>query len=144
SLAYAEWTELATSLSEAATIHHNDLLNRPDDFGDDIRFLFELGELFSSVDFLQAQQARRQLKQEFAAAMQQVDLITAPSSAVMAPAIGSSTAVLTGTEVGLIDNFIRFAGGSDLPGLLALNVPVGLEDDLPGGLQSIGRAFDEA
>src|SRR5690625_2678893 len=144
SQAYAECTELATTLSEASTINHKDLLNRPDDFGDDIRFLFELGELFSSVDFLQAQQARRQLKQEFAAAMQQVDVIIAPSLPVMAPDIGSSTANLNGTEVDLIDNFIRFTGPSNLTGLPALNVPVGLEDDLPVGLQIIGRAFDEA
>ena len=144
SLAYAEWTELATSLSEASAIHHNDLLTRPDDFGDDIRFLFELGELFSSVDYLQAQQARRQLKQEFAAAMQQVDVIIAPTLPVMAPDIGSSTANLNGTEVDLIDNFIRFTGPSNLTGLPALNVPVGLEDGLPVGLQIIGRAFDEA
>src|SRR5699024_12718209 len=76
--------------------------------------------------------------------MQQVDVIIAPSLQVMAPDIGSSTAHLNGTEVDLIDNFIRFTGPSNLPGLPALNVPVGLEDDLPVGLQIIGRAFDEA
>lgn len=144
SLAYSEWAELATSLSEASAIHHHDLQNRPEDLGADIRFLFELGELFSSVDFLQAQQVRRQIKQEFAAALQDVDVIIAPTLPVMAPDIGSPVANLNGTEVDLIDNFIRFTGPSNLTGLPALTVPVGLSDDLPVGLQIIGRAFDEA
>src|SRR5699024_4669548 len=64
-LQYAEWAELITSLSEASAIHHSDLKNRPDDFGNDIRLLFELGELPTAVEYLQAQQVRRQLKQDF-------------------------------------------------------------------------------
>lgn len=144
SLAHSEWTELATSLSEASAIHHTDLQNRPDDFGKDIRFLFELGELFSAVDFLQAQQIRRQIKQEFTAALKDVDVIIAPTLPVMAPDIGSAVANLNGSEVDLIDNFIRFTGPSNLTGLPALTIPVGLNNDLPVGLQVIGRAFDEA
>lgn len=144
SLAYSEWAELATSLSEASAIHHRDLVERPDDFGSDIRFLFELGELFSSVDYLQAQQARRQIKQEFEAALQEVDVIIAPTLPVLPPDIGSSVANLNGTDVDLIDHFIRFTGPSNLTGLPALSLPVGLEDGLPVGLQIIGRAFDES
>ncbi|MCG7439400.1 amidase [Corynebacterium freneyi] len=143
-LAYSEWAELATSLSEASAIHHRDLQTRPDDFGADIRFLFELGELFSSVDYLQAQQVRRQIKQEFAAALDDVDVIIAPTLPVMAPDIGSAVAKLNGRDVDLIDNFIRFTGPSNLTGLPALTVPVGLNEGLPVGLQIIGRAFDEA
>ena len=143
SLAYSEWTELATSLSEASAIHHNDLINRADDFGDDIRFLFELGELFSSVDYLQAQQIRRQIKQEFDKALAEVDVLIAPTLPVMPPNIGSAVADLNGEDVDLIDNFIRFTGPSNLTGLPALSMPVGLNNGMPIGLQIIGRAFDE-
>ncbi|MCZ4541566.1 amidase [Dietzia maris] len=142
-LRHSEWAELATSLSEASAIHHNDLLTRADDFGADIRFLFELGELFSSVDYLQAQQVRRQLKNDFAAALSEVDVLIAPTLPVMAPDIGSSEADLNGTKVDLIDSFIRFTGPSNLTGLPAMSVPVGFNGDLPVGLQIIGRAFDE-
>ncbi|MBW0294644.1 glutamyl-tRNA amidotransferase [Rhodococcus sp. MH15] len=142
-LRHSEWAELATSLSEASAIHHNDLLNRPDDFGPDIRFLFELGELFSSVDYLQAQQVRRQLKNDFRAALSKVDVLIAPTLPVMAPDIGSSEADLNGTKVDLIDSFIRFTGPSNLTGLPAMTVPVGFNGDLPVGLQIIGRSFDE-
>src|SRR5699024_10849446 len=74
-LKYAEWAELVTSLSEASAIHHSDMLTRPDDFGHDIRMLFELGELPSAVDYLQAQQVRRKLKQDFQAAFNEVDIL---------------------------------------------------------------------
>src|SRR5690625_1457620 len=74
-LKYAEWAELVTSLSEASAIHHSDMLTRPDDFGHDIRMLFELGELPSAVDYLQAQQVRRQLKQDFQQAFSEVDIL---------------------------------------------------------------------
>jgi aspartyl-tRNA(Asn)/glutamyl-tRNA(Gln) amidotransferase subunit A len=142
-LAHSEWTELATSLSEASAIHHKDVVDRPEDFGEDILFLFELGELFSSVDYLQAQQLRRAIKQDFAAALQDVDVIIAPTLPVMPPDIGSSVADLNGKDVDLIDNFIRFTGPSNLTGLPALTVPAGLNEGLPVGMQLIGRAFDE-
>ena len=144
SLAISEWTELAVSLSEASAIHHNDLVARADDFGADIRFLFELGELFSSVEYLQAQQARRQIKKDFAAALSEVDVIMAPTLPVMPPKIGSEFADLNGTDVDLVMAFIRYTGPSNLTGLPALSVPAGLNDGMPVGLQIIGRAFDES
>ena len=143
-LKYSEWTELATSLSEASAIHHRDLEARPEDFGADIRFLFYLGELFSSVDYLQAQQVRRQIKREFSAALTDVDVLIAPTLPVMAPDIGSAVADLNGDPVDLVDSFIRFTGPSNLTGLPAMTVPGGLNDGLPVGVQIVGKAFDEA
>src|SRR5699024_7266600 len=102
SLAYSEWAELATSLSEASAIHHEDLLSRADDFGDDIRFLFELGELFSSVDYLQAQQIRRQIKQDFAKALEEVDVIIEPSLPVLPTEICYSINYMYGTKFDLL------------------------------------------
>lgn len=143
SLQYAEWAELVTSLSEAAAIHHSDLQSRPQDFGDDIRLLFELGELPSAVDYLQAQQVRRQIKQEFTQIFNQVDVLISPTLPVVASAIGDNFATLNGEKVDLIDNIIRFTGPSNLTGLPALSVPCGFKGNLPVGLQIIGPAFKE-
>src|SRR5699024_7681215 len=59
SLAYSEWAELATSLSEASAIHHDDLINRADDFGDDVRLLCALGEARSAGPSARALPLRR-------------------------------------------------------------------------------------
>jgi len=143
-LQYAEWAELAISLSEASTIHHEDLLKRPDDFGDDIRFLFEWGELFSSVDYLQAQQVRRALKQQFTQVLREVDVLVAPTLPFLVPNIGDKLVDINGQKTDFIQNCIRFTGPSNLTGLPALSVPAGISEGLPVGLQIIGRAFDEA
>ncbi|MEX3623387.1 amidase [Viridibacillus arvi] len=142
-LQHSEWAELVTSLSEASAIHHSDLMNRPADFGDDIRFLFELGELPSAVDYLQAQQVRRQLKQEFNDVFEKVDVLISPTLPIIAPTIGESFADLNGKKVDLIDNIIRFTGPGNLTGLPALSVPCGFKGDMPVGIQIMGPAFSE-
>lgn len=143
-LKYAEWAELVTSLSEASAIHHSDLQTRPDDFGNDIRMLFELGELPSAVDYLQAQQVRRQLKQDFQQAFAEVDILMMPTLPVLPNDIGDDWADLNGKKVDLIDNIIRFTGPGNLTGLPALSVPCGFSQGLPVGLQFMGPAFGEA
>jgi len=142
-LQYAEWAELITSLSEASAIHHSDLKNRPDDFGNDIRLLFELGELPTAVEYLQAQQVRRQLKQDFNKAFKEVDMLIAPTLPVLPNDIGDDFAELNGEKVDLINNIIRFMGPENLTGLPALTVPCGLSEGLPVGMQFIGPAFKE-
>jgi aspartyl-tRNA(Asn)/glutamyl-tRNA(Gln) amidotransferase subunit A len=142
-LAYAEYAEMITILSEAATIHHRNLLKRPDDFGSDIRLLFELGELPSAVEYLQAQQLRRQIKRDFRKAFEKVNVIIAPTLPIVAPNIGEVFADLNGEQVDLINQIIRFTGPSNLTGLPALTVPCGLKNGMPVGLQIIGPALQE-
>jgi len=144
SLKYAEWAELVTSLSEASSIHHSDMLTRPEDFGHDIRMLFELGELPSAVDYIQAQQVRRQLKQEFNQVFQEVDILAMPTLPILPNDIGDDYADLNGEKVDLIDNIIRFMGPGNLTGLPALSVPCGFSKGLPVGMQFMGPAFGEA
>ncbi|KKB34319.1 amidase [Bacillus thermotolerans] len=142
-LRHAEYAEMITILTEAATIHHKNLQERPEDFGDDIRLLFELGELPSAVDYLQAQQLRRQIKLDFQKAFEEVDVLIAPTLPIIAPKIGEDLADLNGQKVDLIDHIIRFTGPGNLTGLPALTVPCGLVNGMPAGLQIIGNALEE-
>src|SRR5699024_8244180 len=80
----------------------------------------------------------------FTAALQEVDVIIAPTLPVMAPDIGSPTAQLNGQDGDIIDAFIRYTGPSNLTGLPALTVPVSLDDGMPIGVRNVARAVDEA
>lgn len=142
-LRYSEWAELAVSLSEASAIHHRDLQTRPQDFGADIRFLFEWGELFSSVDYLQALQVRRAIKQQFTQALNEVDVLIAPTLPFIIPVIGDDKVLINGNSTDFIENCIRFTGPCNLTGMPAMSVPGGLAEGLPVGVQLMGRAFDE-
>ncbi|QDI90380.1 Asp-tRNA(Asn)/Glu-tRNA(Gln) amidotransferase GatCAB subunit A [Salicibibacter halophilus] len=144
SLRHAEYTELITILTEAAAIHHDNLVGRPDDFGDDIRLLFELGELPSAVDYLRAQQLRRQIKQEFQEVFKKVDALVMPTLPIIAPEIGEDYVDLNGEQVDLVNNIIRFTGPGNLTGLPSLTVPCGFKQEMPIGMQVMGNAFDES
>src|SRR5699024_9142393 len=134
-LKYSEWAELITSLSEASSIHQSNMLTRPYDVGHDIRMLFELAELRSAVNYRQAQQVRRQLKQEFNKALQEVDIIAMPTLPILPNDIGDDWADLNGEKVDLIDNIIRFMEPGNLTSLPALSVPFGFSKDLIVGMQ---------
>ncbi|WP_240376950.1 amidase [Bacillus piscicola] len=143
-LKHAEYAELVTSLSEASAIHHRNLQTRPDDYGSDIRLLFELGELPSAVDYLQAQQLRRQLKLDFQQAFEKIDVLIAPTLPIVPPEIGADTVNLNGEQVDLINHIIRFTGPGNLTGLPSLSVPCGIaRDNMPVGMQIIGPALRE-
>ena len=64
---------------ETSTVHRAHLRDRPQDYGDEVRLLLECGELPSAVDYLEAQQIRRHLRAEVAAAFAQVDVIAGPT-----------------------------------------------------------------
>lgn len=142
-LARSEYAELVTIVAEANAIHHDNLVRRPQDFGDDVRFLVELGELLSSADYLVAQQIRLQLDRDFAAAFRSVDVLAMPMVPFLPPPIGSDTVDINGNPLPFLDHVIRFTGPGNLSGLPSLSVPCGLADGLPVGLQIMGPAFGE-
>lgn len=143
SLEYAAFAEMITITSEASAIHHQNLVDRSQDFGDDVRILLELGELVSAVDYLQAQQIRHQLNLDFAKAFQQVDVLITPTLPFTPPLIGQTSMLLNGKEINFLDHVIRFTGPENLTGLPAISVPCGCSDGMPVGLQIIGAPFKE-
>ncbi|MED4971057.1 amidase [Parageobacillus toebii] len=143
-LQYAEYAEMITIISEASAIHHNNLIAREEDFGDDVRFLLKLGEIPSAVDYLQAQQIRLQLDREFKEMFDKVDVLITPTLPFLPPKIGQDTVLLNGKEVNFLDHIIRFTGPFNLTGLPAVTVPCGFVNDLPVGMQIVGPAFQES
>jgi aspartyl-tRNA(Asn)/glutamyl-tRNA(Gln) amidotransferase subunit A len=87
------------------------LKERPQDFGEDIRLKLEMGELPSAVDYLQAQQMRRQIKLDFENAFKKVDVIISPT--------------------------FPFTGSVNLTGLPAITVPCGFLNGMLVGIQRL-------
>lgn len=143
SLKNAHYAEMITVLAEASAIHHTNLKSRPEDFGKDVRLSLELGELPSAVEYVQAQQIRYKIKQEFQEIFQTVDTILAPTLPFTAPKIGQEITIINNQELKVSDELIRLQSPANLTGLPSISVPCGLSENMPVGIQFIGNAFDE-
>lgn len=144
SLKDAEFALAMTDFSELAAVHHYNILSRPEDYGEDVRNLIELGHIPSAVDYLQAQQIRRKIKADFARAFEKVDVLIAPSIPIPTKDIGAPFAEINGTEVDFLDHATRLTGPVNLAGLPSLSIPCGLNNSMPVGMQIIGPAFGES
>jgi len=124
-------------------VHHANLRDRPQDYGNDVRLLLECGELPSAVDYLEAQQVRRSLRGEVHRAFADVDVLIGPMLGSRTPKIGEDTALVNGAPVNAIDSMIRLVGPASLLGLPCLSMPCGTVDGLPVGMQMVGPALGE-
>jgi len=140
----AEWAGFCFSVSEASMVHHDSILERPEDFGEDIRGFLLSGASPASDGYAQALKVREQLIADFNAAFKQVDVLIAPTLPIMPNDIGDDRVDLNGEKVDLLSNIIRLTGPGNLTGLPALSVPCGMNGQLPVGLQIIGPAFSES
>lgn len=140
------YTELALTIidtSETSTVHHANLRDRPQDYGEDVRLLLECGELPSAVDYLEAQQIRRLLRQDAHDLFREVDVLVGPTLPTRTQLVGDTFALLNNEPVVSIDAMIRLVGPASLLGLPCLSLPCGLADGLPIGMQVIGPALGE-
>lgn len=142
-LSFAEAALFGTIISESYTVHNENKMQRPEDFGADIQSLFQNIPTPSAVDYLQAQGLRRQLLQDFNRAFEKVDVIITPTLPTVANTIGDNFVNINGEEVDVTSAMMRFTGPLNLTGLPALTVPAGYKNDLPIGVQIIGPAFKE-
>lgn len=138
--------QLTIESAEPSTYHQRNLRERPQDYGEDVRSLLEVGELLLATHYLQAQRYRTLLRNEFLDAFRQVDVFICPSLPFTATPIGQTTVCIDpGREEDMLSAIMQFTGIASLTGLPSLNVPCGFDPDgLPVGMQIIGRPFDEA
>jgi aspartyl-tRNA(Asn)/glutamyl-tRNA(Gln) amidotransferase subunit A len=143
-LVEVEWALTMIDTSETSTVHHVNLRDRPQDYGDDVRLLLESGELPSAVDYLEAQQIRRHLRQEVQRTFEMVDVLVAPTLPVRAPEIGTADCSNSSRDVHVDGGLSRLVAPASLLGLPCLSLPCGLVDDgLPVGMQIVGPALGE-
>jgi aspartyl-tRNA(Asn)/glutamyl-tRNA(Gln) amidotransferase subunit A len=117
---------------------------RGEGFGAEVRRRIMLGTYALSAGYydayyLRAQQVRTLIRRDFEEVFKQVHLLATPTSPTVAFPIGQK--VDDPLAMYLSDIFTLNVNLAGLPGLV---VPCGFSDNLPVGLQLIGKPFDEA
>ena len=138
--------QLTVESCEPSSYHQAWLRERPQDYGDDVRTLLELGELYLATHYIQAQRYRTLLRTQFLDAFRDVDVFISPTLPFVATPIGETKVVIEdGREEMMLMVIMQFTGLPSLTGLPAISVPCGFSrEGLPIGMQIIGRPFDEA
>ncbi|RMG78874.1 MAG: Asp-tRNA(Asn)/Glu-tRNA(Gln) amidotransferase subunit GatA [Chloroflexi bacterium] len=114
-------------------------------FGEEVKRRIMIGTYTLSAGYYdayygKAQAVRTLIKQDFDKALEQVDVLAAPVSPTTAFKLGENTA--DPIQMYLADVLTISVNLAGVPGL---SVPCGFDsDNLPIGLQIIGKAFDEA
>jgi len=128
----------AMMLPEPLAYHRKWLNERPDDYGDAVRFRLELAAAIPAVAYVQAQRFREMVVQEWREQVfSKVDVLACPTTAVCAPAIDES-------ELSTTFNLVRLTNPLNFIGTPCVSLPCGFtEAGLPIGLQLAGRWFDE-
>lgn len=143
---YIENSEYALTIidtSETSTVHHANLRDRPQDYGDDVRFLLQCGEMPSAVDYLQAQQIRSRLQQSFAQAFSNVDVLIGPTLPIEIPNVEQKRCSINGQSADTNASLMRLVGPANLLGLPSLSVPCGILNEMPVGMQIVGPPLAE-
>lgn len=119
--------------------------SRREEFGEDVRLLFEQGRLLSATDYINAQRLRRKMQREFAGLWREIDCLFTPATAIAAPRIGATTVEIEGAEEDTRMAATRFARSFNVLGYPAISIPCGLTSaHLPVGLQIVAKPFAEA
>ncbi len=119
------------------------LNSKSEGLGDEVRRRVMLGTYVLSSGYydayyVRAQKIRSLIKQDFDKAFKKVDIILTPTSPCTAFSLGEKTK--DPLTMYLSDVFV---GAVNLAGLPAISIPCGKVDNLPVGLQLIGKPFDE-
>ncbi|MFH1933433.1 MAG: amidase [Pseudomonadota bacterium] len=132
--------------SEASTCLETYARNRPQDVGDEVMSGIRIGMTIPATRYIHALRIRTKLIDVLADVFSQVDLLVVPGTTVDAPPIESKE-VSIGPDrmINVRSALTRFTRYFNLAGNPVLCVPCGFSNQqLPVGMQVIGRPFDEA
>jgi Asp-tRNA(Asn)/Glu-tRNA(Gln) amidotransferase A subunit family amidase len=142
---------LTTIISaESATNHYHHLRAAPERLGPIALARLDLGSVIPAIDYIHAQQVRRQMREAFRELFERFDLVVGPARATragrpMTSEPASATARLEdGRELDVRGVAYEYSGLHNLLGTPAIVVPAGFSrEGTPIGVQIAGRWLDE-
>jgi len=143
---YHYGTAIASLIQMAeATSYHSELIRKKGPLiYPPVRLRLEAGVFITATDYIQAQRARSLFYIQSLNLFKNLDLIVTPTVPVTAFPIGTSSLVLNDQKVNVISLLTQYTRPFNLNGFPAITVPCGFsEEQLPIGLQFVGRPFDE-
>jgi aspartyl-tRNA(Asn)/glutamyl-tRNA(Gln) amidotransferase subunit A len=135
---------LAILMPEATVYRLPWLREQPESYSSAVRERLELGAVTPAISYIQGQQVRRRVIDEFLTAMEPVDLLVTPTGPTAATLLEGD--LITGDEADpqVLAALIHFSGPFNLTGFPAVSVPCGFTPGgLPVGMQLIGKPWQE-
>ena len=130
---------------EALAYHAELLRTRAAEYDPDVARRLRVSAFIGGVHYVRAQQVRALVRDEVDAVLARRDVLLAPSTPIVAPALDERQAMLGDGPVDVRTALLRFTRPFNFSGHPACAVPCGFtEGGLPIGMQLVGRPFDEA
>ena len=130
--------------SEGASLHMDDLKNRPMDFDPMTRDRFLAGALVPAALYVRAQRFRAWYRERVREILSEVDVLLAPTTPFPAPRIGQDTIEVAGLEVPTRPMLGLYTQPLSFIGLPVISVPVAGPTLLPLGVQLVAAPWNEA
>jgi aspartyl-tRNA(Asn)/glutamyl-tRNA(Gln) amidotransferase subunit A len=132
--------------AEAATIHRRWLMERPQDYADQVRSRIEPGLLYPATRYIEALSLRAVLTQQWIeTCIGPAELALLPAISIPVPTIDATTQGSASDVAGIIGKITHCTRGVNYLGLPAASVPCGFDSSgLPVAFQLVGRPFAEA
>jgi aspartyl-tRNA(Asn)/glutamyl-tRNA(Gln) amidotransferase subunit A len=113
-------------------------------YSDAVRTRLEAGRLLPATAYLAAQQSRRLLIEEVATKMHGLHAMLAPAAPVVPPLQDAETVTVRGATQDLRAGLLSCVLAPSELGCPVVTTPIGRHQELPCGMQIIGRPFSEA
>ncbi|MGM4903414.1 amidase [Tardiphaga sp. 866_E4_N2_1] len=130
---------------EAATIHRRWLVERPQDYADQVRARIEPGLFYPATRYVEALSMRAKIAQEWiSASIGEADLALLPAISIPVPTIAETTEGDPGDVARVIGQVTHCTRGINYLGLPGASVPCGFDSaGLPIAFQLVGRPYSE-
>lgn len=135
----------ALSSAEEAAVHKRIYAEHAHEYMYESKIRIEADFFVSATQYIDALRIRPKLTTRLLEAIENFDIVLTPSLPTVAPRIGENEVFIDGYREALGQSMIRLVKPFNLTGFPALSICCGFSsDDLPIGLQIIGKPFQES